>query len=211
MTQRLRYLCMLFACCILFFAGCEVKEMEPAVSNAPIPALGEGDCVLQNQFWFPLEHNTPQDDPRGEYEFKLKTGAFYTDHCLCQADRYEIDFTTIPTGVNLYARNEDGDTIPSTLISPDPMVSDVYTLVVVAFEDMDDDYVTLYVDFDTPLDPLPSVSESGGLCIVENYGGFGDPPTLYTSPIRVQTNNYPPGTGYTDEIWLPTAIATQMP
>ena len=210
MTQRSRYFCMLIAFCLAVFSSCEVNESAPLVQESPRPALGGEACNLNSNHWFPLQYHATENDSLGEYVFELKTGAFYSDNCLCEADRFEIDFTSIPTNAVVVARNIDGDTINSILYAPDPATSEVFTLVIQAFEEASDDFVTIYVDFDSTASPLPNVAEAGGLCIVENYGGLIYPPILYTSPIRISTDNYPPGSGSTDKIWLPIAIGTPL-
>lgn len=198
-------LLVLFACCFVLFFSCEREAPQPNKGQALQVAAGQNDdCKLALNQWFPVSYNTnPPNDPEPDYEFELLTGPYATGDCLCRVSHYKFEFQDLPDTSLITITDINGTEIPFDFFDEsDPTGTTGDYIRIPNVGTLDDPFLTVFMDFDGNPEVL---MRSGGLCIIENYGG-GDPSLPQNLPLKDQVPNPPPATDSTTHVYIPTSI-----
>lgn len=165
--------------------GAQMEETEPDESNL--------DCdMVTSELGFDLDMETR--NPQGPSFSYTGTLAGYTSlhtvpsymlgqNCLCRIQKFELEFTDLPTSNLLNLYNDSGDPVPFS--TPQYNVSSQTYSVMISADNLN---MGLYITYNQA-DPSPALVTAGGMCMVDNISGPDSSSTYYTRPYERRMTN----------------------
>lgn len=204
-----QFACSLILLCVLCWS-CQTPDLPVPIK--PLPVLGTADsaCIPAKPKWFDLEPiSTTGNGQNADYAYDLVTAPhpFQLNECLCAVKRYEFAFDSLPTADKITVTDEFGNPVPFT-IHLDPATG--RKVITVSASEFDDGYTKVYIEIDET--PIPEIQQAGGLCIVDNLGGFngsGDTTTVHFDPAIVTAS--PPNSPPVQLIIIPNSMTSSYP
>lgn len=198
----------LFIALTLFvFAGCQLQEAPPQLSDAAGFALKKGEdptCNVNEEREFSLIVFDPQMyAPDADYGFSLSSTEPYSDEdCLCLLTEYRATFSSLPQDHSEITVTDNHENTLQFTVTTDPATG-AETIVVQATE-LEDASFAIFIGFSNT---VPAAPTAGGLCIVDNLDG-NDPyipnGTYYNTPLWIY--QLPPQGPYINKVFIPTAM-----
>lgn len=210
MNQKIQ---LIFKFCFLYvmiFSGCSMHS-DPVLNTTPdVEQRKNEDCIPGTLHTFIVDQVPPPPHltKSVDFAFQLSSGQnpYYSADCMCNVVQYEFVFDQLPlplgSGITVHdGVNEISYDIDLNLYAPH------YTIVVNDPTILGDAAENLYISFEDD-NFSANLVYSGGLCVIDNIGGFfdHDTTTLYFSPIVVMDAPAQTGNDSIQKVFIPTAI-----
>lgn len=204
---------LIFKFCFLYFlvfSGCELAPSAPETTAPEVSAFKNEDCTQGTENSFEVEQISPPVSMQrsNTFAFSLSSGQnpYYSADCMCNVVQYEFVFDQLPLPLGSGITVSDGQSeiafeIDVNLYAPH------YTIIVSDPTALGDAAENLFISFDDQ-NFSASVLYSGGLCVVDNIGGFfdWDTTTLYFEPIVLMDAPAAVGLDSVQRVFIPTSI-----
>jgi len=148
------------------------------------------DCEMVSQeVGFDLDMETRQPNPPS-FSIAGTLGGYTSLHnvpsyqlgqnCLCEIQKFELDFSNLPNSSALNLYNDSGDPIQ---FDPPVSIGNNISRITIGAEHLN---MGLYISYNQA-DPSPSLVNAGGLCMVDNVSGPEGSTRSWTTPYEHET------------------------
>lgn len=154
-------------------SSCQQMNGENDPVAQVVQAMEELDCTNGDEVEFPIECGLT-GLPQPDYFAYLNTGPYSTDDCMCLLQGFTLTFDNVAPNESISIVDEKGEPVSFTVVvnSQGQTVIEINDL-----GQLEGDNLGIFIDFFLAPEeaPMPDLVSAGGLCIIDNISGMGNP------------------------------------